>query len=103
MSFEISRTETDLTSKLSWQSIALANQRLPVRLPPRSSKLFSLPGVRTLRDNIKNMMSSCSGGYMYWNCIGVRYSFKRPSKLIVMSVVKYDNMTYVCVVFGRIT
>ena len=40
---------------------------------------------------------------MYWNCIGVRYSFKRPSKLIVMSVVKYDNMTYVCVVFGTTT
>jgi hypothetical protein len=31
---------------------ALANQRWRVRVPPRSSERFSLPGVNTLRDNI---------------------------------------------------
>jgi hypothetical protein len=38
-------------------SQARGTKKMPCRFPPQSSKLFSLPGVDTLRDNIINISS----------------------------------------------
>ena len=52
LSSEIAHIRTHLTLSLSWQCIGQVSQRSRVRLPPRSGKLFSLPGVdiATLRE-----------------------------------------------------